>query len=79
MIEEAGLRFGELEPQTLDMPLGFKTGAGISSAPPGALPRRCCVTRWRSSQGVRLDACRVPEVRGEAGIRETTIAAGDAS
>ena len=29
MIEEAGIRFEDLEPQSLDMPLGFKTGAGV--------------------------------------------------
>ena len=29
MIEEAGLRFRDLEPQSLDLPLGFKTGAGV--------------------------------------------------
>jgi NADH-quinone oxidoreductase subunit G len=29
MIEEAGFRFTELEPESYDMPLGFKTGAGV--------------------------------------------------
>ena len=29
MIEEAGFRFKELEPESFDMPLGFKTGAGV--------------------------------------------------
>lgn len=29
MIDEHGLMFGHLEPEPLDMPLGFKTGAGV--------------------------------------------------
>jgi NADH-quinone oxidoreductase subunit G len=29
MIEEAGLRFTQLEPESFDMPMGFKTGAGV--------------------------------------------------
>ena len=29
MIEEAGLRFNKLEPESFDMPMGFKTGAGV--------------------------------------------------
>jgi NADH-quinone oxidoreductase subunit G len=29
MIEEAGLRFKELEPEAFNMPFGFKTGAGV--------------------------------------------------
>ncbi len=29
MIEEAGLRFMKLQPESFDMPMGFKTGAGV--------------------------------------------------
>jgi NADH-quinone oxidoreductase subunit G len=29
MIQEAGIQFGELEPEGMDMPFGLKTGAGI--------------------------------------------------
>lgn len=29
MIEEAGIRFNKLTPQSFDLPLGFKTGAGV--------------------------------------------------
>ena len=29
MIEEAGLHFKELEPESFHLPFGFKTGAGV--------------------------------------------------
>ena len=77
MIDEAGLRFGDLEPQSLDMPLGFKTGAGVIFGATGGVTEAVLRYAVEKLKGVRLDACDFQEVRGEQGLREATIAAGD--
>ena len=77
MIDEAGLRFGDLEPQSLDMPLGFKTGAGVIFGATGGVTEAVLRYAVEKLKGVRLDACDFQEVRGEAGIRETIVAVGD--
>ncbi len=79
MIEEAGIRFQDLEPQSLDMPLGFKTGAGVIFGASGGVTEavlRCAVEKLR---GVTLTAVDFREVRGEGPVREATFAVGDIS
>jgi NADH-quinone oxidoreductase subunit G len=75
MIQEAGLRFGDLEPQSLDMPLGFKTGAGVIFGATGGVTEAVLRYAVEKLQGVRLDAVDFQEVRGEQGIREATVTA----
>ncbi len=76
MIEESGLRFQELEPDSLDMPLGFKTGAGVIFGNSGGVSE--AVLRYASEKlsGVSLDRTEFHEVRGEDNFREVTITAG---
>lgn len=77
MIEEAGIRFQDLEPQSLDMPLGFKTGAGVIFGASGGVTEavlRCAVEKLR---GVTLSAVDFYEVRGEGAMREATLTVGD--
>ena len=76
MIEEAGLRFEHLEPQSLDMPLGFKTGAGLIFGNSGGVSE--AVLRYASETltGTRSDRVDYHEVRGEAACREVTFTAG---
>ena len=53
MIEEAGLRFDQIEPQSLDMPLGFKTGAGVIFGASGGVTEavlRYAVEKLRESR-----------------------------
>jgi len=76
MIEEAGLRFNELEPQSLDMPLGFKTGAGVIFGATGGVTEAVLRYAVEKLQGVRLDAFEFREVRGEAGLREAELTVG---
>lgn len=73
MIEEAGLNFNDLEPQSLDMPLGFKTGAGVIFGTTGGVTEAVLRYAVEKLQGVRLDAVDYQEVRGEEGIREATL------
>ena len=60
MIDEAGLRFDDLEPQSLDMPLGFKTGAGVIFGATGGVTEAVLRYAVEKLKGVRLDAGRFP-------------------
>lgn len=76
MIKEAGLRFEQLEPRSLDMPLGFKTGAGVIFGTTGGVTEavlRCAVEKLR---GVKLDSVEFEEVRGQKGRRQATVSVG---
>ena len=77
MVEEAGLVFNKLEPESLDMPLGFKTGAGVIFGNSGGVSE--AVLRYASEKitGVKIDAVDYHIVRGEEGLREATISVGD--
>lgn len=77
MIEEAGIRFQDLEPRSLDLPMGFKTGAGLIFGVSGGVTEavlRCAVEKLR---GATLTAVDFHEVRGEESLREATLTAGD--
>ena len=73
MIQEAGIRFGELEPESLDMPLGFKTGAGVIFGASGGVSE--AVLRYASEQisGRKIDNVDFHAIRGEGGLREATV------
>ncbi len=79
MIEEAGLRFQDLEPQSLDMPMGFKTGAGVIFGATGGVTEAVLRYAIEKIKGVRLDGFDFHEVRGEEGLREATITANGAT
>lgn len=76
MIEESGLRFDKLEPESLDMPLGFKTGAGVIFGVTGGVTE--AVLRYAAEKitGIKLDNVNFKAVRGEDGIREANITVG---
>ncbi|MDR2399687.1 MAG: [FeFe] hydrogenase, group A [Endomicrobium sp.] len=73
MIEEAGLRFGNLEASAFDMPLGFKTGGGIIFGNSGgvteAVLRNVMNTNGDESEEFNF-------VRGENGVREAKLKVG---
>lgn len=75
MIEESGLDFKHLEPESLDMPLGFKTGAGVIFGASGGVTEAVLRYAVEKITGVRLDAVDFKSVRGEDGIREATVSA----
>ncbi|MDR0977807.1 MAG: [FeFe] hydrogenase, group A [Endomicrobium sp.] len=72
MIEEAGLRFADLEVSEFDMPLGFKTGGGIIFGNSGgvteAVLRDIIPADSNNSETEQFNF-----VRGENGIREAEI------
>jgi NADH-quinone oxidoreductase subunit G len=69
MIEEAGLRFTKLEPESFDMPMGFKTGAGVIFGNSGGVSE--AVLRYASEKvtGKKLANPDFHSVRGENGLR----------
>jgi NADH-quinone oxidoreductase subunit G len=73
MIEEAGLRFGQLRPESLDMPLGFKTGAGVIFGNSGGVSEAVLRYAVEKVSGVTLEAVDFEAVRGEAGLREVEL------
>jgi NADH-quinone oxidoreductase subunit G len=74
MIEEAGLRFNTLEPESCDLPMGFKTGAGIIFGNSGGVSE--AVLRYAAEKvtGQRLKSPDFPAVRGEQSLRTATVA-----
>jgi len=73
MIEEAGIRFKELAPESLDMPFGFKTGAGLIFGATGGVTE--AVLRYASEKitGKTLDTADFTMVRGEGARREVNV------
>ena len=73
MIEGAGIRFQELRPESLDMPLGFKTGAGVIFGNSGGVTE--AVLRYAAEKvtGVTLESFEFQATRGESGLREATV------
>jgi len=69
MIEEAGLRFTKLQPESFDMPMGFKTGAGVIFGNSGGVSE--AVLRYASEKvtGKKLVNPDFHSVRGEDGLR----------
>lgn len=77
MIEEAGIRFQDLAPESLDMPLGFKTGAGVIFGASGGVTEAVLRYAVEKLRGVTLSAVDFHEVRGDDLIREATFTVGD--
>ena len=75
MIEEAGLRFTKLEPESFDMPMGFKTGAGVIFGNSGGVSE--AVLRYASEKvtGKKLANPDFHSVRGENGLRIVEVPA----
>ncbi len=73
MIDEAGLHFKELGPESFHLPFGFKTGAGVIFGNSGGVSE--AVLRYVSEKltGQRRDAYEFNIVRGEEGIREAKL------
>lgn len=79
MIREAGIRFHELQPDSLDLPLGFKSGAGVIFGNTGGVSE--AVLRYASEKltGAKLAKVDYHQTRGDEGIREATVTLGDAT
>jgi NADH-quinone oxidoreductase subunit G len=77
MIEEAGLHFRDLGPESFDLPFGFKTGAGVIFGNSGGVSE--AVLRYVTEQltGERSEAYEFKAVRGDNGTRETVLKVKD--
>ena len=73
MIEASGVRFAELDPESLDLPLGFKTGAGVIFGASGGVTEAVLRFAAEKATGRKLENVDFSAVRGEAGLREATI------
>lgn len=73
MVEEKGMAFDRLEPESLDMPLSFKTGAGVIFGTTGGVSEAVLRYVAEKAGGMMLDNVEFHQVRGTEGIREATI------
>lgn len=73
MIKQTGIRFEDLTPEPLDLPMGFKTGAGIIFGNSGGVTEAVLRYTYEKVNGVKLSNCEFNEVRGEEAVRETEI------
>jgi NADH-quinone oxidoreductase subunit G len=73
MIDEAGIQFKDLEPESFDMPFGFKTGAGVIFGNSGGVSE--AVLRYAAEKlgGAKTENYEFKQVRGDKSFRETTI------
>lgn len=77
MIDEAGIQFNKLEPESLDLPLGFKTGGGVIFGNSGGVTE--AVLRYASEKlsGKTIGEENFEIVRGEDGVRVANVKLGD--
>jgi NADH-quinone oxidoreductase subunit G len=76
MIKEAGIDFSSLEPESMDLPLGFATGAGIIFGNSGGVSE--AVLRFAADKfGIPVpEAIVLQDVRGKQNLREVSLADG---
>lgn len=77
MIKQAGVKFNSLSPEALDLPFGFKTGAGIIFGNSGGVTEAALRYIYEKVNNVTLDSVDFHEVRGEDGLREASINIAD--
>ncbi len=73
MIKEAGIRFADLEPRAFDMPLGFKTGAGVIFANTGGVTEAALRYLHEKLTGEPLVDFEFHQVRGNRGLLEAEL------
>jgi NADH-quinone oxidoreductase subunit G len=76
MIKESGLNIATLEAESFDMPLGFKTGAGVIFGTTGGVSEAVLRFAVEKISGTHLDNVDFKEVRGSDGIREAEYTVG---
>jgi len=73
MIEEAGLNFRELDPESFNLPFGFKTGAGVIFGNSGGVSEAVLRYVTEKLTGEKRESYEFTSTRGENGIREIKI------
>lgn len=77
MIKQAGIQFNQLTPESLDLPLGFKTGAGVIFGTTGGVSEAVLRYAYEKLTGVKLDSADFTEVRGSQGVRIRKLKLGE--
>lgn len=73
MIDQAGIIFNSLEPESLDMPFGFKTGAGVIFGNSGGVMEAALRFVYEKLTQKKLEQVDFHEVRGTEGLREVNL------
>lgn len=73
MIKQVGIKFENLSPEAFDLPLGFKTGAGVLFGNSGGVSEAVLRYAYEKISGQVLDNVDFKEVRGNDSMRETTL------
>lgn len=73
MIEEAGLHFKELDPESFHLPFGFKTGAGVIFGNSGGVSEAALRYITEKLTGEKRESYEYMSVRGEEGVREASL------
>ncbi len=77
MIKQAGIQFNRLSPESLDMPLGFVTGAGILFGATGGVSEAVLRYACEKLAGRPPAAEDIVHTRSQDGIRVRTVKIGD--
>ena len=76
MIDESGLRFDQLEPESLDSPFGLKTGAGLLFGASGGVSEAVLRQAAEELGAARDGLAAYQAVRGDQALREVSIQVG---
>jgi NADH-quinone oxidoreductase subunit G len=79
MIERAGIRFADLTPGSLDLPMGFKSGAGVIFGKTGGVTEAVLRFAQEKLAGHRQGALEFTELHGTEGVRTAEMRIGEAS
>ncbi|MEG1858244.1 MAG: [Fe-Fe] hydrogenase large subunit C-terminal domain-containing protein, partial [Pseudoflavonifractor sp.] len=72
MVKESGIVFHELEPEAVDMPFAYKTGAGVIFGATGGVTEAVLRRLSSDKSATALKALAFQGVRGLAGVKECT-------
>ena len=73
MIKQAGIKFENLTPESLDLPMGFKTGAGVIFGNSGGVSEAVLRYAYEKVNGVKLSNFEFNELRGSESVREAEV------
>jgi NADH-quinone oxidoreductase subunit G len=77
MIQESGIVFSEVEPESVDMPFGVSSGAGVIFGVTGGVTEAVIRRVMDDKSTTTLRALAFNGVRGMEGVKETSITVGD--
>lgn len=73
IFDQAGILFKQLSPESLDMPLGFKTGAGVIFGNSGGVTEAALRYLYEGVSGKKLEHVDFHQIRGMESLREAVI------